>query len=497
MDLKKMDESELKKLHEEISKRPVEKYEPDTTDESLPLTIGTNEKVDYMPGEAMHKAIETVGIAQQFIIRKILPRVNPTIEEHRHVGYDEPHPVDQVHWGEDASDVSIEGPFSVSEFMGGHPRQSIQGYGGPHEHYFKMLQTYLDLANPDKTVTDNQLNVVATNLRPRVMKCADDVRKRYLAHDRELRDIDKLGAGGVDSEELEMKRADAGKVYSVLEDAADDLNHPDDRVQIAMALDKLISLEAGRPRNWYLCELFGISDSEPMREATIRVVDGLNSQKKIELGFAGMHYIVTGNYLLKEDTLVFDTATPMYTGLMDKAFIIEKAEKKKVVIAGYASPVVRDKEGHRIPLYALKKAFAKFMEQPKFRNVMIKHRNAQVAEVVPEYTDNDGKKWISQVDDIGLFVVCILRDDVKIARDVIDLIRKGILRSFSIGGEALGRKYVCENNVCWWDVTNLELHEVTICEEGKNQAAKFILLKCDDVEADSATLDTKGLYLAS
>jgi hypothetical protein len=60
------------------------------------------------------------------------------------------------------------------------------------------------------------------------------------------------------------------------------------------------------------------------------------------------------------------------------------------------------------------------------------------------------------------------------------MIRKGILRSFSIGGEALARKYVCQDDTCWWDVTDLELHEITICEEGKNQAAKFILLKSEE-----------------
>jgi phage head maturation protease len=464
-------------------KETVKKYEPDTTDEALQNPIGAEEYVEYMPGEAMHKAIETVGLIQQFLIRKKLPRVEPEGDMHRHVGYDEPHPEDQTHWGEEASDVPLEGPFSVSEFLGSHPREILPGYGNTHEHYFKLLQTYLDLANPDKDVTDNQLKIIAINLRPRTMKCSDDVRQRYLSADREIRDIDKIGGSKQDTEALELKRANAGKIFSVLDDVSSDLEDASDRVQIAMAIDKIISLEVSRPEGWYLCELFGITDCEPVREATVQIMDRLKEQNKLELGFVGIHHIVTGDYLIKSNSAIVTNDTPLFNGMKERAFVIEKQAKKPVVIAGYASPVVRDKDGHRIPLQALRPAFKKFMANPQFRNVMIKHRNAQVGVVVPEYTDAQGNKWESQVDDIGLFVVCILRDDVKIARDVADMIRKGILRSFSIGGEALARKYVCQNSnssgesQCWWDVTDLELHEITICEEGKNQAAKFILLK--------------------
>jgi len=124
---------------------------------------------------------------------------------------------------------------------------------------------------------------------------------------------------------------------------------------------------------------------------------------------------------------------------------------------------------------------------------MVKHKNAQVGKVVSEYTDSFGRVWKSQVDDIGLFVVIELRGDVKIARDVVDLIRRGLFRSFSIGGEALSRKYVCQKDQCWWDITELELHEITICEEGKNMAAKFILLKSEDIITDTGWIPTRGM----
>jgi hypothetical protein len=466
----------------------VTKYEV-LTDRPNPNPVGEN----TIPERVLHKAIATTGLIQQVLIQNILPRVNPEVGEHRHVGYDEPHPVDQTHWGEEAADVSLEGPFSVSGFLGQHPREMIHNYNKSHEHYFKLLQTYLDLANPEKDVTDNQLKIVAANLKPRTMKCVEDIRQRYLSADREIRDIEKIGGMKKDTEELELKRANAGKVFSVLDDVSGDLEDVEDRVQVAMALDKLISLEVSKPEGWYLAELFGIQNCEPMREATVRIMDGLRGQNKLELGFVGVHHIVTGDYLIKANSLIVTNDSTLYNGLKDKAFIIEKQAGKPIVIAGYASPVVRDKDGHRIPIQALRPAFKKFMSNPKFRNVMIKHRNAQVGEVVPEFIDTHGSKWVSQVDDIGLFVVCILRDDIKIARDVGGMIRQGLLRSFSIGGEALARKYVCEGhgNECWWDVTDLELHEVTICEEGKNQAAKFILLKSEDVWVEN--LDSLNL----
>jgi HK97 family phage prohead protease len=442
---------------------------------------------------AILNSVETTSLIHQMLIRNRLPRVNPEEGMHRHVGYDEPHPVDQTHWGEEETETDMSGPFSVEQFLGTRPANLIKGYTNQHDHYFKLLQNYLDIANPDVAVSDNRLNVIAKNLRPRIMKCAEDVRRKYLSYDREIRDLHQMNSiEGVDK--LEGNRQDAGNVYRYLDDASEYFDNPEERTAVVLGIDKLFSLEKTQPRSFYLAELFGIPDGEEVRRVTLQVLDRMNRVDKIDLGFVGAHYLDTGEYLKKAEMLVSDAE--LFKGIKDRPIFIEKALRRKTVIAGYASPVVKDKEGHRIPLYALRKAFEQFMTNPEYRNVMVKHKNAQVGRVVPEYTDSFGREWKSQVDDVGLFVVIELRDDIKIARDVADLIHRGIFRSFSIGGEALSRKYVCQVDQCWWDVTGLELHEITICEEGKNQAAKFILLKSEDIEADIDSLNLTDLVSA-
>jgi hypothetical protein len=111
---------------------------------------------------------------------------------------------------------------------------------------------------------------------------------------------------------------------------------------------------------------------------------------------------------------------------------------------------------------------------------MTNHSNVQVGEVVDSYRDKNGKLWKSEVDDVGFFVVIKLRDDIEKAKEVGRNIRKGSLRSFSIGGQALQKvkkshKELGEYN----EISKLELHEVTICEKGINPEAKFDILKQD------------------
>ena len=73
-----------------------------------------------------------------------------------------------------------------------------------------------------------------------------------------------------------------------------------------------------------------------------------------------------------------------------------------------------------------------------------------------------------------------MRDDIEKAKEVGREIRKGSLRSFSIGGQALEKQK--RNNKELGDyneISKLELHEVTICEKGINPEAKFNILKQD------------------
>ena len=180
-------------------------------------------------------------------------------------------------------------------------------------------------------------------------------------------------------------------------------------------------------------------------------------------------------------------------------FTILKARSDDLMIGGYASIEIVDKQNDLITLPALKEAVTKFMGDTKFRNVMTNHSNVQVGEVVDSYRDKTGRLWKSEVDDVGFFVVIKLRDDIEKAKEVGRNIRKGSLRSFSIGGQALQKvKKSHENLGEYNEISKLELHEITICEKGINPEARFDILKqdkgdnnmSDKLEKALAELDT-------
>jgi hypothetical protein len=75
-------------------------------------------------------------------------------------------------------------------------------------------------------------------------------------------------------------------------------------------------------------------------------------------------------------------------------------------------------------------------------------------------------------------VVIKLRDDIEKAKEINRGIRKGSLRSFSIGGQALQKTKKTNPELGEFnEISKLELHEVTICEKGINPEAKFDILK--------------------
>ena len=67
----------------------------------------------------------------------------------------------------------------------------------------------------------------------------------------------------------------------------------------------------------------------------------------------------------------------------DESISILKAGSD-LIIAGYASVELVDKQGDLITREALKDGFRKFMSDPKYRNVQLAHSNIQVGEVVVE-----------------------------------------------------------------------------------------------------------------
>ena len=165
-----------------------------------------------------------------------------------------------------------------------------------------------------------------------------------------------------------------------------------------------------------------------------------------------------------------------------------------LMIGGYASIEIVDKQNDLITLKALNEAVKKYMENPKFRNVMTNHSNVQVGEVVESYRDKTGRLFKTEVDDVGFFVVIKLRDDIEKAKEINRGIRKGSLRSFSIGGQALEKvKKTHQELGDYNEISKLELHEVTICEKGINPEAKFDILKQDKTKVKNMTKIEKAL----
>ena len=164
------------------------------------------------------------------------------------------------------------------------------------------------------------------------------------------------------------------------------------------------------------------------------------------------------------------------------------------MIGGYASIEIVDKQNDLITLKALQEAVIKYMENPKFRNVMTNHSNVQVGEVVESYRDKNGKIWKTEVDDVGFFVVIKLRDDIEKAKEIGRGVRKGSLRSFSIGGQAIQKVKKSHPELGQYnEISKLELHEVTICEKGINPEAKFDILKQDKKEVSNMSKIEKAL----
>tara|TARA_R110002020_G_scaffold475591_1_gene711143 strand:- start:149 stop:1333 length:1185 start_codon:yes stop_codon:yes gene_type:complete len=151
-----------------------------------------------------------------------------------------------------------------------------------------------------------------------------------------------------------------------------------------------------------------------------------------------------------------------------------------LMIGGYASIEVIDKQNDLITLEALGDAVNKFMGGKKYRNVMSNHSNVQVGEVIESYRDKNGIIHKTGVDDVGFYVVIKLREDIEKAKEISRGIRKGTLRSFSIGGQAISKRSRNNSELGQYnEIDKLELHEVTICEKGINPEAKFDILKQD------------------
>lgn len=155
---------------------------------------------------------------------------------------------------------------------------------------------------------------------------------------------------------------------------------------------------------------------------------------------------------------------------LDKVKTISKEQR---IIGGYANVAVFDKEGDLFPTTVLRKALVKFLKMGdgRFRNVMVNHESVQIGEVLDSF-----KEFKTKVDDLGLFVVVKLVSGHVVADKVWELIQTKELNSFSIRGIAKSYHYQ-KDGTNKKIIDDLELYEVTICQEGMNPYAKFEVLK--------------------
>ena len=156
---------------------------------------------------------------------------------------------------------------------------------------------------------------------------------------------------------------------------------------------------------------------------------------------------------------------------------LNKDDNHPLVVGGPASVVGIDKEGHLITSAALKKAFDSYMKNVWARNMNVYHSDVQAGWALPCYISSDGTIYISGVDDNGLWVVSEIRDDTRVARRLAEEIEKGNITCYSIGGSAVKTNVKTRGYNKFLQVDEMELQEITYCEEGVNPGAEFEIIK--------------------
>lgn len=158
---------------------------------------------------------------------------------------------------------------------------------------------------------------------------------------------------------------------------------------------------------------------------------------------------------------------------------IKKINEEQRIVAGYASVELIDKQNEVIPLDALREAWGRFWKNQEFAIGMVMHSNIPIAKVIAEFTESNGTVHKSGVDDTGLYIVSKIRDDIRKANEVWDLINSEPpeLVGYSIGGEALLRSTVCDGKTCHDQIDELEIHEISIVDNPANQSSLFTVLK--------------------
>ena len=90
-------------------------------------------------------------------------------------------------------------------------------------------------------------------------------------------------------------------------------------------------------------------------------------------------------------------------------------DTEPLIVGGPASVELIDREGHMITTNALQRAFKRYMANFRTRNAMVLHSDVQVGWALPAYINKAGQIFKSGVDTKGLYFICEIRDDTKIA----------------------------------------------------------------------------------
>jgi len=171
-----------------------------------------------------------------------------------------------------------------------------------------------------------------------------------------------------------------------------------------------------------------------------------------------------------------ESSSPINFGM-----VIRKIDEENHIIAGYANVGdIVDNQNELITIDALKNAWKKFWGNRKFAHINLMHSNIPVGEVLEKFTEKDGTVHTSGVDNTGLYIISKIRDDIKKGKETWDMIKRGVLKAYSIAGEALKRLLQCEGDNCYKQINELELHEISIVDTPANKPSTFTILKRDE-----------------
>jgi segregation and condensation protein B len=112
---------------------------------------------------------------------------------------------------------------------------------------------------------------------------------------------------------------------------------------------------------------------------------------------------------------------------------------------------------------------------------MVSHSSIQIGRIINSYG-----AYKTHVDEHGLFIVCKIRSDTETANEVWERILSGEINGFSIGGEVINKKSVCNDFTCWNEINEIKLYEVSVTSHPVNKASTFMVIS----KSHGRSLDT-------